>query len=262
MLFKYTAFMMQTRLLSASAAGALADRPDVWRGDALGRGGAAVWPSGHALLDAELPGGGWPAAGLTELLQMRAACHDWRVLMPGLLRLAGPAGGPLALIGGPDGLQPFVPALAAQGLAASRLLWVPAQDVKTRLWAAEQALRCADVPAVLAWLPQARPDWLRRLHMVAMEHAKPLFAFRPALAQHESSAAPLRLLVDGGSQLQVHVFKRRGPPMDRPLQLPAQQGRLAVLLALRRKRSVPAAATPVAMVDRKVVHDLARAVTA
>lgn len=230
------------------------ERPDVWRGDALGLGGPAPLPSGHAALDAELPGGGWPAAGMVELLQARPACHDWRLLLPALTALTGRQHGRVVLVGAPDGLQPFGPALAAQGLLASKLLWVQAGEAKSCLWAAEQALRCADVPAVLAWLPRARPELLRRLHLVALDHGRPLFVFRPEAAQQESSAAPLRLLLSGGDALEVLVFKRRGPPMTQPLQLQAHGPQLTALLALRRKttRPLPAEPAPVHVLDRAV----------
>lgn len=221
------------------ATSSLPERADVWRGDALGLAQAAALPSGHAALDAELPGGGWPAAGLTELLQapgMQGACHDWRLLLPVLAHLAAQAHGPVALVGAPDGLQPFAPALAAQGLPAARLLWLRVDDDKARLWAGEQAVRCADVPAVLAWLPRVRADGLRRLHLAALDHGKPLFAWRPLAAQAESSPAPLRLRVEAdGSTLQVLAFKRRGPPMVRPVALAPHAPPLAALLALRRR---------------------------
>jgi protein ImuA len=239
------------------ATSSLPERADVWRGDALGLAQAAALPSGHAGLDAELPGGGWPAAGLTELLQARAAGHDWRLLLPALARLAALARGPVALVGAPEGLQPFAPALAAQGLPAARLLWVRTDEDKARLWAAEQAVRCADVPAVLAWLPRVRADGLRRLHLAALDHGKPLFAFRPAAAQAESSPAPLRLRLDGEAALQVLVFKRRGPPMARPLELPAEAPALAALLALRRRSPCVQPAVPAG-----TRHGLDRAVTA
>jgi protein ImuA len=239
------------------ASSSLPERADVWRGDALGLAPAAALPSGHAVLDAELPGGGWPAAGLTELLQARAACHDWRVLLPALAHLVAAARGPVALVGAPQGLQPFAPALAAQGLPAARLLWVCAEEDKARLWAAEQAVRCADVPAVLAWLPRVRADGLRRLHLAALDHGKPLFAFRPAAAQAESSPAPLRLRLEGEAALQVLVFKRRGPPMARPLALPAEAPALAALLALRRRACPAQPAVPT-----ETRHGLDRPVTA
>ena len=237
-----------------------ADFPALWRADALARLDTTVLPSTYPALDAELPGGGWPAAGLTELLQAPQPLgggHDWRLLLPVLV--ASGAAGPLALIGAPGGLQPFAPALAAQGLPAARLLWVQVEDDKARLWACEQAVRCADVPAVLAWLPQARAEGLRRLHLAALDHGKPLFAFRPAAAQAESSPAPLRLLVQGGDALQVLVFKRRGPPMVRPVALPAHAPPLAALLALRRPHRVEQPAVDSAPETR---HGLDRPVAA
>ena len=228
----------------------LADLPALWRADALARVDAAVLRSTYPALDVELPGGGWPAAGLTELLQTPRPLgggHDWRLLLPALVAAdASGAPGPLVLVGAPQGLQPFAPALATQGLPATRLLWVRAEDDKARLWACEQALRCADVPAVLAWLPRARAEGLRRLHLAALDHGRPLFAFRPATAQAESSPAPLRLLVEGGDTLQVRVFKRRGPPMEHPITLPAHGPRLAALLALLALRPPRQAKQPAA----------------
>lgn len=244
------------------------DHPALWRASALAGPGATVLPSTYAALDAELPGGGWPAAGLTELLQPPhplGAGPAWRLLLPALVPAAG---GLLALIGAPDSLQPFVPALAAQGLPADRLLWVHADDDKALWWACEQAVRCAEVPAVLAWLPRARADRLRRLHLAALNHGKPLFAFRPAAALAESSPAPLRLLVEGGEAMQVRVFKRRGPPMDQSVTLPAHGPQVSALLALRQRPWVeqPAARGALRDAPRPAVpgstHALDRTVTA
>jgi protein ImuA len=230
MLYKTTVFpVSQVSVL-------LPERADVWRGDALSVPAMRVLPSGHAGLDAELPGGGWPAAGLTELLCARSDVFTWQLLLPALLGLQA---GRLLLVGGPTGVQPFVPALVAQGLDAARLLWVRAEDDQARLWAAEQALRCADVSAVLAWLPRVRAEGLRRLHWSGLEHGRPLFAWRAASARQESSPAPLRLWVQSqAGRLQVQVFKRRGPPMQQALELAAQPAALGELLGLRQRRRV------------------------
>ncbi|NDE41815.1 MAG: hypothetical protein EB007_07590 [Betaproteobacteria bacterium] len=142
--------------------------------------------------------------------------------------------------------MPFGPALQAQGLAVQRLLWVNPSQMQACLWAAEQALRCAGVLAVLAWLPQAlrvRPEQLRRLQLAAQSYGKPLFAMRPAQAQGESSPAVLRLLLaplpgqpagqaHGTDGLQLQVLKRRGPPLAEPLQLAGRQGRLVAGLSV------------------------------
>jgi protein ImuA len=102
------------------------------------------------------------------------------------------------------------------------------------MWACEQALRCAPVEVVLAWLPQTRADQLRRLQMAASEHGKLLFVMRPAHAQTESSPAVLRLLASlqaGGDGVQLDILKRKGPPLAQSLLLPARPARLAALLA-------------------------------
>lgn len=184
--------------------------PDVWRAHELARSHAVGVDTGHAALNAVLPGGGWPAASLTELLQPRPGCGEWGLLAPALARVcdlggsvtggagdrshsAGAAGRHAVLVGAPH--APMGAALAARGLAPSHLVQVAARGAAQRLWVAEQALRCADVACVLLWLDQGQSAQLRRLHITAQEHAKLLFVLRPEWAQHESSPASLRLLL-------------------------------------------------------------------
>jgi protein ImuA len=214
--------------------------PSLWRADELARPVGAVVPSGHAALDAQLPAGGWPVGSLVEVLQaqthqgsqhVNSHC-EWRLLLPALVQ----GRGPVLLVGAPH--SPFGPGLAAQGLDPQRLLWVVAQAPAQRLWATEQALRCADVCAVLAWLPQVRAEQLRRLHIAASNHAKLLFVMRPQAARQESSPAVLRVLVRGQDALELHILKRRGPPLAQPLSLPARTARLAALLAVTRRHVV------------------------
>ncbi len=212
----------------------------VWHADALARATGATVGSGHAVLDAQLPGGGWPVGGLSEILQSQSGQHEWRLLLPALIKpdLRGCANAPVVLVGPPH--LPFGPGLLAQGLDARRLLCVRAALPVERLWAAEQALRCADVCAVLAWLPHVRPDALRRLQIAALSHQKLLFVMRPAQAQLDASPAVLRLLVGSAPAadgvwrdgLQVQLLKRRGPPLTQTLMLMARPARLAVLLAM------------------------------
>ncbi|MBK7005849.1 MAG: translesion DNA synthesis-associated protein ImuA [Burkholderiales bacterium] len=163
---------------------------DVWHANTLATAPAQVLPTGDAALDAQLPGGGWPVGALSEILQPAGVHSEWRLLLPAL---AHSGSGAVVLVGPPQ--PPFAPALAAQGLHTRRLLWVAATLPAQRLWAAEQALRCADVDAVLAWLPQARADQLRRLQMAAASFNKLLWVLRPEQVQHDSSPAVLRVWV-------------------------------------------------------------------
>ena len=229
---------------------ALADT--VWSADTLGGAPGATLASGYPALDAVLPGAGWPLDALSELLQPPGLHAEWRLLLPALVRLQQASPGALVLVGPPH--VPFGPALQAQGLAVQPLLWLQVSEPQARLWATEQALRCAGVLAVLAWLPQVRAEQLRRLQLAAQTHGKPLFALRPAQAQAESSPAVLRLLLapwpdspavqaqgkiqvqaQGADDLCLHVLKRRGPPLLLPLLLPGRQGRLSAWLALEAK---------------------------
>ena len=245
------------------------EMPSVWRADELASPVGAVVATGHALLDAQLPAGGWPVGGLVEVLQAQNLSqslpqsrshngphnnrHDeWRLLLPALARTSGA----VLLVGAPH--QPFGPGLAAQGLDPQRLLCVSAPTTAQRLWASEQALRCADVAAVLVWFPQTgpgqvRPEQLRRLQMAASTHAKLLFVMRPHAAREESSPAVLRLLVSAPADpdaaadkdaLALHILKRRGPPLAHPLMLPARPARLATLLAVSRRRAATAVPVP------------------
>ena len=208
----------------------------VWRANALGGAAEATVATGHPALDAQLPGGGWPVGAISEILQLQSGQHEWRLLLPALTRAdLGPV---TVLVGAPH--APFGPGLVAQGFDARRLLWVNVAVLAERLWAAEQALRCAEVAAVLAWLPQVRAPQLRRLQIAASMHHKLLFVMRPAQAQDESSPAVLRLLVvnspsgvDTPTQaLRLHILKRRGPPLAQALVLPESSTRLKVLLAV------------------------------
>jgi protein ImuA len=224
-------FFMAARPLTLPAA----DFGDaVWRADELGSATGTTVATGHAALDAQLPGGGWPVGSISEILQTHSGLHEWRLILPALRQAER---GPVLLVGPPH--VPFGPGLGGQGFDAQRLLCVKTSLANDRLWAAEQALRCADVAAVLAWLPQARADQLRRLQIAAAAHNKLLFVMRPAQAQGESSPAVLRLLIssptgadNASDALHVQVLKRRGPPLAQVLQLPARPARLATLLAV------------------------------
>lgn len=207
--------------------------PGVWRASELGQGEQRTLGTGEGELDRELPGGGWPQGSLTEILQAQPGLHEWRLLLPALRQAADR--GTLVLIAPPH--LPNLPALACQGVAAGRILRIEARTPAERLWAAEQALRCRELGALLAWLPQARPEQLRRLHLAsqASPAAQPplVFAFRPIDARHESSPAPLRVALQGqGSEgLALQVLKRRGPAMEHPMVLAAP---LPVTPVLRR----------------------------
>ncbi|WP_238323177.1 translesion DNA synthesis-associated protein ImuA [Acidovorax sp. JHL-9] len=217
--------------------------PGVWHADALGAGPQIAQPTGYALLDAQLPGGGWPVGALSEVLQPMVGLHEWQLVLPALAQAVARRVGAVVVVAPP--CEPFGPALRAQGLPAQRLCVVRPDNAKAALWAAEQALRCRDVLAVMAWLPQALPAALRRLQLAAAQQQQLLWVFRPASAAPQASPALLRLKVQGLAQpgnvvlspgMQVQILKRRGPPLVQGLDLPGCHPRLAQVLAAQAAR--------------------------
>ncbi|MBC7601038.1 MAG: translesion DNA synthesis-associated protein ImuA [Ramlibacter sp.] len=241
---------------------------NVWRVDDFASE-EKVLSSGHDMLDKQLPGGGWPLGSMVEILHQQASLHRgqaghpvWQLILPGLVKAIAQSTGPVVLIGSPH--EPFGPSLQAQGLPATRLLWVKVDKPPARLWASEQALKCAEVAAVVAWLPQAKTAELRRLQMAAHQQGRLLFVFRDARALNDSSPARLRLLVEGTDALQLRIVKRRGPPLDSPLELPATSKRLSALIEARnqtRKRPAPTlpSAISIPSIPGKRSHVLDRA---
>ncbi|UCV30078.1 translesion DNA synthesis-associated protein ImuA [Ferribacterium limneticum] len=202
---------------------ALADvlaRGDIWRGDTLAFLPETAIPSGHAELDAELPGGGWPRGNLTEILVDRGSVGEMSLLLPALAKLSA-EGGWLALVAPP--WLPHAPAWAAAGLALDRLVIV--QAGKSVAWCVEQLLASGGFAGVLAW-PEAGIDAraLRRLQVAAEGRSVFACLWRSTAAARVPSPAPLRLMVntvqsDGEQELSVRIIKRRGRPVSRPLAL-------------------------------------------
>src|SRR5450755_4339627 len=215
--------------------------PALWLGHQLGRSGAPAVGSGFAALDAELPGGGWPRRVLSELLVPHPGVGEIRLLAPPLVA-AQRAGRLVMIFDPPADLSAW--ALARLGFDVEQLLVVntrarviPGSD---SLWALEQALKSGHVGAVLAWLPpRLRVERLRRLQLAAHNHDGAAFVLRELAAAARPTASPLRLSLHAGGadRLRVRILKRRGPPLEAPLQLALP----AVLsdAARRRVQSVP-----------------------
>jgi protein ImuA len=181
---------------------------------------------------------------LSEVLQPAVGLHEWQLVLPALAQAVARSAGAVVVVAPP--CEPFGPALRAQGLAAERLCVVRADTARAALWAAEQALRCRDVLAVMAWLPQAQSAALRRLQLAAAQHDQLLWVFRPLGVAQQASPALLRLRLEGQALpgdgvappgMQVHILKRRGPPLVEGILLPGCHPRLAqVLLAQAERR--------------------------
>lgn len=256
----------------------------LWRGSSLGAAADPTLPSGFAALDAQLPGGGWPLRAVTELLTPQPGVLEWRLLAPALTawwagqalpgpgpghrpspgrrtRQAAPALRSLLLVNPPH--TPHLPGLQALGLPPSALVWVAARTPADMLWVAEQAIKSR--VAMLAWLPEARPEQIRRLQVSALGSDAPVFLLRPERSAQQSSAAPLRLVLRPGEgwELDVHLLKRRGPAHEGWLKLAAVPGAVEPLLTAAKRKPQPAPApapAPVSPPTERLPHALARPV--
>jgi cell division inhibitor SulA/protein ImuA len=205
--------------------GALDDllrHPALWRArESLAEmpGARASVATGFPVLDARLPGAGWPLGALTEVLYETAGIGELSLLLPALGQLA--AGGRwLAWIAPPWHIA--APALEVHGVDPARVLLVRRCSRDQAMWAAEQALGSGACAAVLLWLRHLPSDGrstrrgdgfkdLRRLQLAAEAGTALGVLFRDARARREASPAALRLeLCAGEDGLQVTILKSRG----------------------------------------------------
>ena len=191
----------------------LQGRPDIWR---WGERAALVVPgvpTGFPELDAALPGAGWPADGLSEILSDSPAA--FALALPALARLSREAARWLLLVAPP--WIPYAPDLLHRGVDPRRLLVIRAGETDS-LWAAEQSLRSGAAGLVLLWAEPREPTLVRRLQLAAQAGRTPLLLFRGEIAARRPSPAALRLRVGparDGTRLELEVLKCRGGPVRR-----------------------------------------------
>ncbi len=204
----------------------------LWRGNQLGSPVTSVVPSGFPALDAELPGAGWPCHSLTEILQPQPTVAEWRLLAPAMRQVVS-CGGHIVVVGPPK--SPHLPGLKYAGLDERHLVWVQADAPAERLWVTEQLIKTNAAGLLVSWLPQARQEQIRRLQVCAQACDGPVFLCRPAAAEHEPSAAPLRVQLRFGLdwQLHVHLLKRKGPTHEGDVTLSSVPGGLESILTPR-----------------------------
>src|SRR5437879_2816513 len=231
----------------------------VWHADdpALAATAAECAPTGFEILDAELPGGGWPQGQLIALLHDEPGIGELSLLAPALAAQtrAGRAcvwilpceyGSCERGLQADDLLQqalPYPPALTEAGIDPSCSIFVRPVVAREAWWAIEQSLRAAHLGVLIGWLPASTTcaDFraLRRLHLLAQRHRALVFVIRPARCADSPSPAVLRLqLACDGQQLAVRILKRRGRPLIEPVALqvyPARWNRSTVAGSVRAK---------------------------
>lgn len=230
--------------------------PSLWLASQLARSSARCTDTGFPALSAQLPGGGWPAGNLIELLVQQPGIGELRLLQPALLAASQR---PIVLLQPPQ--VPQALALAALGLPPAQLIWLRSgANSGDALWAAEQVLRSGCCGALLLWQQHARGETLRRLHLAAQSGDTLFFLLRPLANAQDASPAPLRLsLRPAPGGLNIGFIKRRGPQRDAPLFLPLTPSLLQRHASLDRPTLAPAPArgVPTELV-REPVRELVR----
>lgn len=197
----------------------------VWRANDLANVQSDIYPTGFSALDKKLPGGGWPVAGLTELLSAQHGVGELRLLMPGLARLAARKTGWIVWIAPP--YLPNAPALMQWGIAPDRVLLIHPRCPADAAWAAEQALGSGTCVAMLLWAHDlesahdlsagrrkrrlSMQQFGRRLQLSAASHQCWAITLRDSNAHHQPSAAMLRLMIESkDGHRDLHIVKVRG----------------------------------------------------
>ena len=197
------------------------ENPAIWRGDQYAKVAVDSIATGFPELDAQLPGGGWPRAALTELLVSRPA-GELRVLIPALALLSQ-AEKWLVLVAPPH--QPYAPGFRFSGVDLARLVVVKTRSDGESIWAAERCLRSGSCAAVLTWTGCGSPPAMRRLQLAAEEGKGMGVVFGTTRHAAQPSPAPLRMQLSAHRNgLEVQVLKRRGggwaPSVSLPIDTP------------------------------------------
>jgi len=201
--------------------------PAIWRGDQYAKVAVESIPTGFAELDAQLPGGGWPRAALTELLTNQRGIGELRLLLPALAHLSKDDKW-LVLVAPPH--RPFAPGFESLGVNLARLVVVETRSDGESLWAAERCLRSCSCAAVLAWPGSGPQASLRRLQLAAEEGKSLGVVFGSTRNAAHPSPAPLRIqLTASRGRLELQILKRRGggwaPPLSLDVECPASPAR-------------------------------------
>ena len=246
----YIQYYEEMSSAQSSEISALLESSQMWRArEFLGAQSVAEHgvPTGCVALDAALPSQGWPVGQICELLCAQGGCIAWPLIWPALLARLKPSQAllsktpsQLVLINPP--FQPYMPAWLASGMQPGCLIKIDtsahAQLQSRASWAAEQALHCAATAAVVAWLPRAQPDALRRLQIAAAQAQALLFVVRPIAARDQSSPAALRLVLHRLDALhgEIHIFKCRGSAAPSNIQIELLSPQWRALLQARQRR--------------------------
>ncbi|WP_166263798.1 translesion DNA synthesis-associated protein ImuA [Marinobacter caseinilyticus] len=165
--------------------------------------------TGHAPLDHQLKGIGWPIGALTECFLEAAGIGELQLLLP-LIRRQSKKDKFVFWLNPPH--TPYAPALAREGVQLSQIVTLQTQRTADTLWALENCLRSPATGLVMAWCGYLQPRDIRKLQLAAEAGGGLCVLFRNPQAARNSSAAALRLELSPSRdrQLSIRILKCRG----------------------------------------------------
>ncbi len=166
-------------------------------------------PTGHAALDQQLQGIGWPRGALTECFLDAPGIGELQLLLP-LIRRQLENDKFVFWLNPPH--TPYAPALAREGVQLLQVVTIQTLHAADTLWTLENCLRSPVTGLVMAWCEHLRPRDIRKLQLAAEAGGGLCILFRNQQAASNSSAAALRLQLSPSPtrQLTIRVLKCRG----------------------------------------------------
>jgi protein ImuA len=162
------------------------------RFDRRGRGLLTTISTGCPALDQLLPEGGFRRGSLVEWLGAGPGSGVSQFPVATLRHLQE-QGGSVVVVDRSHRFYP--PAAVAAGIDLAQVLVVRPETEADELWAIDQALRCSEVAAVLAWPERIDSFAFRRLQLAAEEHGTLGLLVRPRGVLREPTWADVRFLV-------------------------------------------------------------------
>ncbi len=176
----------------------------IWRGQHHPTEHPSI-PSGHPALDQAIPGGGFPAHALSEIMGAYGA-GGLSLCLPMVASVSQHS--LVALINPP--YTPYAPALVYAGVKLDNLLLIRPSTDKDLQWSIEQSAKQGSASMVLCWNPQATPKTQRRAQLASEQGQCTTICFRPAAHRHQSSHANLRLCIEASNtELHLELIKAK-----------------------------------------------------
>lgn len=183
----------------------LLDSGQVWQGRFIARLADTI-DTGIPGLNEWLGTGGWPVAGIIEILHEEHGIGELSLILPLL------ANTPLAdrwcvWVSPPCHLH--APALIQAGIALEQQLIVTPSHPREALWVVEECLRSQAVGIVLLWQEKLQARDFRRLQVLAVQQQVLVILFRSQEAPGTTCSLRLHLHCHTPGQLRVRILKRQ-----------------------------------------------------